>query len=30
VRWYATELPTIPQPMTTARAWRGRVIHAPA
>ena len=31
VRWYATELPTIPQPMTTARALLGRVlIQAPA
>ena len=30
VRWNATLLPTIPQPMTTARAWRGSVlIEAP-
>jgi hypothetical protein len=26
VRWYATLLPTIPQPMTTARASRGTVL----
>ena len=26
VRWYATELPTIPHPMTTARAWLGKAL----